>query len=598
MGVSPMTLTAPRFPIRGNLLPVPARRRLSGGDLDHRRVLLTALFRGVGTSRVELAARREVYQIRRGAWDRAQLLLLPDQRGHRIEKADRVRVARVVEDPLDLPELDDAAGVSRGHPVSQLGGQRKVVGDEDHGEAVLVFQGPQHLDYGPLGQHVERGGWFVQYQNLRVQKEAERDHDPLAHAAGELVREGSEHPVRIQLHHLQALRGSFREGTALERPVGLAVVLCGVGKVVADAHYRVECVQGRREHHRALTPAEAPEILVVEGRQVQRLFRGGTEDDLAPCDRGVLRQQTHQGEPEGRLARAALAYEGQALVIPEVETDPAHRPYQAPARRVAYLQVTYAQNILAAFHPSSLPPQPRVEDLGERAVHGHKTELKKGYGGDRRHDVEEAVLGEDRPSCPGQVDHHAPVVLGERHEPEERQADHGIHAGGYGKGEVDGDVACHVGRDLAKNDVRRPQAQRPGRLDVVTLLQREHLGPYCAHQSRPEQGPDQGRHGELAVEPKDACEDGQKRKLGDGKHYISQPGKACVGTSAHKTAQRPEGYSNGRRDGRGQESYRQDRSTPVDDLKQHILSLGVGAKRMAQRGRLIDLVYIYGHLRR
>src|SRR5215211_5945155 len=355
MGVPLVALTSLRFPIGTYLLPVPACGRLPWSNLYQRRVLLAALVRGVRTSRVKLAARRKAYQVGRGAWDRAQLLLSPGQGRHRIQKADCVRVARVVEDLLDFPELDDAAGVSRGHPVSQLGGQRKVVGDEDHGEAVLVFQVPQHLDNGPLSEYVQRGGWFVQYQNQRVQKEAERDHDPLAHTAGELVREGSEHPIRIQLHHLQALRGSFREGTALERPVGLAVVLCGVGKVVADAHYRVECVQGRLEHHRALTPAEAPEILVVEGRQVQRLFRGGTEDDLAPCDRGVLRQQTHQGEPEGRLARAALAYEGQALVMPEVEANPAHRPHQSPSRRVAYLQITHAQNVVAAFHPLKTP---------------------------------------------------------------------------------------------------------------------------------------------------------------------------------------------------------------------------------------------------
>src|SRR5215212_5799351 len=259
MGVPLVALTSPSFPVGTYFFPVPARGRLRWSYLYQRRILLTALVRGVGTSRVELAARREVYKVGWGTWDRAQLLLLPSQSGHRIQKADSVRVARVVEDPLDLPELDYAAGVSRGHPVSQLGSQRKVVGDEDHGEAVLVFQVPQHLD-----------------------------HDPLAHTAGELVREGSEHPVRIQLHHLQALRGSFREGTALEGPVGLAVVFCGVGEVVADAHYRVERVQGRLEHHRALTPAEAPEILVVEGRQVQRFFRPAPEEDLAPCDRGVL----------------------------------------------------------------------------------------------------------------------------------------------------------------------------------------------------------------------------------------------------------------------------------------------------------------------
>src|SRR5919107_1304375 len=98
-----------------------------------------------------------------------------------------------------------------------------------------------------------------------------------------------------------------------------------------------------------------PESLIVERRQIQGLIRRGAEDDLAAGDRRVLRQQTHQGEPEGRLARAALAYKGQALIIPEIEANPAHRPYQAPARRVTYLQVTYAQNVFAAFHPLKTP---------------------------------------------------------------------------------------------------------------------------------------------------------------------------------------------------------------------------------------------------
>src|SRR5215217_4327397 len=365
MGVPLVALTSLRFPVGTYLLPVPARGRLPWSNLYQRRILLAALVRGVGASRVELAARRKVYQVRRGARNRAQLLLSSGEGRYRIQKADRVRVARVVEDLLDFSELDDAAGVSRGHPVSQLGGQRKVVGDEDHGEAVLVFQGPQHFDYSPLRQHVERGGWFVQYQHPWVQQKAECDHDPLAHTAGELVREGPEHPVRIQLHHLQALRGPLREGAALEGPVRLAMVLCSVGEVVADAHHRVERVEGRLEHHRTLAPAEAPERLVVEGRQIQSLLRGRAEDDLTSGDRGVLRQQAHQGEPEGRLTRAALAYEGQALVITEVEANPAHRPYQTPVRPVPDLQVTYAQNILAAFHPSRPPPQPRVEDLGE-----------------------------------------------------------------------------------------------------------------------------------------------------------------------------------------------------------------------------------------
>ena len=53
---------------------------------------------------------------------------------------------------------------------------------------VLALQlGEQVHDLGLHG-HVERGGRLVGDQHLRVQRERHRDHDALAHAAGELVR--------------------------------------------------------------------------------------------------------------------------------------------------------------------------------------------------------------------------------------------------------------------------------------------------------------------------------------------------------------------------------------------------------------------------
>src|SRR5829696_9519215 len=109
MGVPLTALTSPRFPVGTHLLPVPASGCLCQSHLHQRGVLLAAFVRGVRTSGVELAARRHVYQVGRGARDRAQLLLSPGEGRHGIEKTDRVRVARVVEELLDGPELDDAA---------------------------------------------------------------------------------------------------------------------------------------------------------------------------------------------------------------------------------------------------------------------------------------------------------------------------------------------------------------------------------------------------------------------------------------------------------------------------------------------------------
>ena len=53
---------------------------------------------------------------------------------------------------------------------------------------VLALQlGEQVHDLGLHG-HVEGGGRLVGDEHLRVQRQRHRDHDALAHAAGELVR--------------------------------------------------------------------------------------------------------------------------------------------------------------------------------------------------------------------------------------------------------------------------------------------------------------------------------------------------------------------------------------------------------------------------
>ena len=65
MGVPLVAPTSLRFPVGTYHLPVPARGSLPWSNLYQRRILLAALDRGVRATRVKLAARREVYQIRR-----------------------------------------------------------------------------------------------------------------------------------------------------------------------------------------------------------------------------------------------------------------------------------------------------------------------------------------------------------------------------------------------------------------------------------------------------------------------------------------------------------------------------------------------------
>ena len=63
-----------------------------------------------------------------------------------------------------------------------------VVGDEDVGEAELVLQVVEQVDDLGLDRDIEGGDRLVGDDQLRVRRQGPGDPDPLALAAGELVR--------------------------------------------------------------------------------------------------------------------------------------------------------------------------------------------------------------------------------------------------------------------------------------------------------------------------------------------------------------------------------------------------------------------------
>ena len=103
-------------------------------------------------------------------------------------RPDRVRMLRAVDHVGDRPDLDDAPGVHHGDAIGGLGDHAHVVRDQHHRGAVLAAQPLQQLDDLRLDRDVERGRRLVGDDEPRLRRERERDHDALAHAAGELVR--------------------------------------------------------------------------------------------------------------------------------------------------------------------------------------------------------------------------------------------------------------------------------------------------------------------------------------------------------------------------------------------------------------------------
>ena len=84
--------------------------------------------------------------------------------------------------------LDDATGLHDEDVVAEVMHQGEVVADEDQGQAQLVAQAHQEADDLGLERDVEGGDGFVGDDQVGLEGQGAGDGDPLALAAGELVR--------------------------------------------------------------------------------------------------------------------------------------------------------------------------------------------------------------------------------------------------------------------------------------------------------------------------------------------------------------------------------------------------------------------------
>src|SRR5437879_7149425 len=93
-----------------------------------------------------------------------------------------------LEDRLSGSKFYHAAGVHYGDAVRDLGDYGEIVRDEEHGQAELGAKFSEQVEDLGLDGDIERGGGLVGDEQLRAIHDGHRDHDALAHAAGELVR--------------------------------------------------------------------------------------------------------------------------------------------------------------------------------------------------------------------------------------------------------------------------------------------------------------------------------------------------------------------------------------------------------------------------
>ena len=244
-------------------------------------------------------------------------------------------MARLAEDLVHRPALNDLARVHDRDPLAHLRDHGEVVRNEDDAQVEVLLKRREEGQDLVLDRHVECGRRLVAEDQLRVGREGDRDHDALAHPTGELVW------IRL----VPAFRvGDADEPHQLERPgVGVAAAAAQADErplsdLVADAHQRVQRRHRLLEDHRDGAAAQLPQRRGVAGRDVDAV-----DLDRATGDPGGAWEQADERAQRHRLPGPGLADKAERLAGLYVERNAVDRAQRTARERELDLQVAYAQ---------------------------------------------------------------------------------------------------------------------------------------------------------------------------------------------------------------------------------------------------------------
>ena len=246
------------------------------------------------------------------------------------QQPDGVRMAWVLQDRLDRPLLDESSGVQHADAVAHLRDDAQVVADEEDGGVHFSLDQRNEIEHLRLDRRVEARRRLVEDEERRILGQRHRDHDPLLHAARELVRVAAHHARRVcDLHANECgltplarlLRGHAENGERL-------------GDLRPDLQGRV---QGRSRvlvDHRDRPRVVLAECAAAESEHVLACYR-----DRAAGDAAVPWEVPHDPERRRRLPAAGLAHEPVRAPAPDRERDAPENGAVDPADAVDEIEV-------------------------------------------------------------------------------------------------------------------------------------------------------------------------------------------------------------------------------------------------------------------
>ena len=261
-------------------------------------------------------------------------------------------MVRIGEELRNRSLLHLAAGVHHHDPVRGLRDHPEIVRDQDDAHAEALLEIADERENLGLDRHVERGRRLVRDEDHRVAYEGGRDHDPLAHAARELVRKAPRPPFGVRHPHpLEHL-----DGMPARRPRRQAEMAAShLRDLLADRHHRIERGHRLLNNHPDVAPPDLAEVPDGKREEVVAPEPRGPRDDF----RGRARRHADEGEGEHRLAAAGLADDAEGLPGGDLEAHVADHARRAPREMEDRRQPLDGEQARGAVPPGGLPVRHR-----------------------------------------------------------------------------------------------------------------------------------------------------------------------------------------------------------------------------------------------
>ena len=273
----------------------------------------------VRAARRKAAAGRRRRGIGRQAFDGLELVAArPVEPRNRAQQAHRIGMARTVEHVVGVALFDQPRGIHHDDAVGVARHHAEIMRDHDQRDIQLARQVLHQFEDLRLDGDVERGGRLVGDDQLGIAGEPDRDHDALAHAAGELMRILLEPARRIG----NADQAEQFDG-ARARLVRVHAEMDGerLGDLQSDGQDRIERGHRLLEDHRDFAASELAHLLFRERQQIAAVEHHAAFGDAA----GQSRQQPHDRQRRYRLAGAGFADDRDHLAGVDVKRQSLHR---------------------------------------------------------------------------------------------------------------------------------------------------------------------------------------------------------------------------------------------------------------------------------